>query len=97
MGRILVLDPTASPPEVDPDPGPDAGSLAGRTVGIRYDSTWQSFLWAVDEWEPRLHAAGADVRKWCAGNRIGDEGERTRAELESFVTDADIAIIGLGN
>jgi hypothetical protein len=97
MGSILVLDPTASPPEVDPDPGPDAGSLTGRTVGIRYDRTWESFLWAIDEWEPRLRAAGADVRKWRAGNRIGEEGARTRAELESFATDVDIAIIGLGN
>jgi hypothetical protein len=97
MARIVVLDPTASPPEVDPDPGPDAGPLAGRTVGIRYDTAWRSFMWVIDEWERRVRAAGADVRRWVAGNRIGEEGERTRAELQAFATDVDIAIIGLGN
>jgi hypothetical protein len=97
MSRILVLDPTAPPPEVDPDPGPDAGSFGGRTVGIRYDTAWRSFMWVIDEWESRLRAAGADVLRWVAGNRIGEEGERTRAELDTFATDVDIAIIGLGN
>ena len=97
MGRILVLDPTAAPPEVDADPGPDAGSLAGRTVGIRFDRAWKSFEWVIEEWTPRLRGAGAEVRTWCAGNRIGEEGERTRAELESFATDVDIAVVGLGN
>jgi hypothetical protein len=97
MARIIVLDPTAAPPEVDPDPGPDAGLLEGRTVGIRYDSAWKSFEWAIDEWTPRLADTGADVRSWRAGNRIGDEGARTRAELESFATDVDVALVGLGN
>ena len=54
MARITVLDPTAAPPDVDPDPGP-------------------------------------------AGNRIGDDGVRTFAELDDFATDVDIAVIGLGN
>jgi hypothetical protein len=97
MARIVVLDPTAAPREVDPDPGPDAGSLAGRTVGVRYDTAWRSFDTVIDEWIPRLRDAGAEVRTWRAGNRIGDDGERTRTELESFATDVDIAIVGLGN
>jgi len=97
MSRIVVLDPTAAPPEVDADPGPDAGSVAGRIVGIRHDTAWKSFEWVIDEWIARLQDAGADVRRWCAGNRIGDEGERTRTELESFATDVDIAVVGLGN
>ena len=97
MVRMKVLDPTAPPPEIGADPGPDAGALAGRLVGVRYDRTWRSFEWVIDEWTPRLRDAGADVRRWCAGNRIGDEGERTSAELESFATDVDIAVVGLGN
>jgi len=32
-----------------------------------------------------------------AGNRIGDDGVRTFAELDDFATDVDIAVIGLGN
>lgn len=97
MARITVLDPTAAPPEVDLDPGPDAGSLTGRVVGIRSDRTWPSFEWVLDEWTSELHAAGAQVRPWRAGNRIGDAGIRTFAELDDFATDADIAVIGLGN
>ena len=97
MARITVLDPTAAPPDVDPDPGPDAGDLAGRIVGIRSDRTWPSFEWVLDEWTRELSAAGSQVRPWRAGNRIGDDGVRTFAELDDFATDVDIAVIGLGN
>jgi hypothetical protein len=97
VARITVLDPTAAPPDVDPDPGPDAGDFAGRIVGIRSDRTWPSFEWVLDEWTRELTAAGAQVRPWRAGNRIGDDGVRTFAELDDFATDVDIAVIGLGN
>jgi hypothetical protein len=97
MAKIRILDPTAVPPEVTPDPGPDAGALPGRLVGIRFDTAWPSFEWVMDEWAQRLRDAGAEVRTWCAGNRIGEEGDRTAAELETFATDVDVAIIGLGN
>jgi hypothetical protein len=97
MARITVLDPTAAPPEVDPDPGPDAGDVCCRIVGVRSDRTWPSFEWVLDEWTRELIAAGADVLPWRAGNRIGDEGVRTFAELDDFATDVDIAIVGLGN
>ena len=97
MTRITVLDPTAVPPEVDPDPGPDAGNLTSRNLGVRSDRTWPSFEWVLDEWTRELTGAGAHVRPWLAGNRIGDEGERTFVELEHFATDVDIEIIGLGN
>jgi hypothetical protein len=97
MARITILDPTAAPPEVDPEPGPDAGPLVGRRVGVRTDGTWQSWEWVLDEWRQRLDAAGATVQVWTAGNRIGDEGERTLRELDTFATDVDIAIVGLGN
>ena len=97
MERIRVLDPTASPPEVSTAPGPAAGPLAGRRVGIRFDQTWQSFLHVKAEWTRSLEALGATVIAWNAGNRIGEEGERTRKELEEFADDVDIAIVGLGN
>ena len=76
------------------DPGPPAGSLAGKTVGIRFDDTWRSFLYATAEWAPRLEAAGARVRWWKAGDRVGEEGERTRRELEEFASGVDVAIVG---
>ena len=88
---------TAAPPEVDQDPGPAAGALAGRVVGIRYDTAWQSFEWALDEWRQSLEAAGADVRLWLAGGRVGDEAVRTFAELDAFADAVEVAIVGLGN
>lgn len=92
-----MLDPTAPARERDPDPGPDAGPLRDRVVGIRYDRTWRSFEWVIDEWRTELEAAGARLRLWCAGNRIGEEGERTRFELDQFAVDVDLAVVGLGN
>ena len=39
----------------------------------------------------------AVVHRWVSGNRIGDEGERTRLELAEFANTADLAVVGLGN
>ena len=97
MAKLKVLDPTAAPPEVDPDPGPEAGPLKGRQVGIRYDTAWRSFEWVLDEWRQSLIDAGAEVRVWCAGNRVGEEGDRTFQELDEFADGVEIAIVGLGN
>jgi hypothetical protein len=97
MRRITILDPTAPTPDIDVDPGPDAGALAGLVVGIRSDRTWRSFEWVADEWEQLLIAEGATVSRWVSGNRIGDEGERTRVELAEFVDTTDLAVVGLGN
>jgi hypothetical protein len=97
MARIRILDPTAPPPSGQQGPGPDAGPLAGKTVGIRSDQTWRSFEWVADEWATELAAGGAAVHRWCAGNRIGDEGGRTATALERFTAEVDIAVVGLGN
>ena len=97
MARIRVLDPTAPPPAVSDDPGPDAGSLAGRRVGIRLDDTWQSFFQVTEEWTRALEAQGAEVTVWNAGNRIGEDGERTQQELARFAEEVEVAIVGLGN
>jgi hypothetical protein len=97
MARIRILDPTAEPPATDPDPGPDAGTLSGRTVGIRHDSAWRSWEWVLDEWSELLLGTGAEVVTWRAGNRIGDEGTQTFAELDAFAGDVDVALVGLGN
>ncbi len=97
MKRIRILDPTAAPPEVSTDPGADAGNLAGQNVGIRFDQTWRSFFWVMDEWERELVTRGARIRSWDAGNRVGEEGERTREQLVAFAGEVDVAIVGLGN
>jgi hypothetical protein len=92
-----MLDPTASPPATDPDPGPDAGPLAGKVVGMRFDRAWRSWLWVMDEWEPRLTAAGARVLRWEAGNRVGVDSQDTFSQLGVFAADVDAALVGLGN
>jgi len=97
MPRVRVLDPTALPPAVDDDRGPDAGPLLGKTVGLRFDRAWRSWIWVMDEWEPRLANAGARVVRWEAGNRIGVDGEETFAALGVFAADVDAALVGLGN
>ena len=97
MARVTILDPTAPAPDAEPAPGPDAGPLDGKVVGLRSDRTWRSFEWVLDEWQPELETAGAEVRRWVSGNRVGEEGERTRRELEAFAADVDIAVVGLGN
>ena len=99
MARIAILDPTAAPPQVDPDPGPDLGALAGRRVGFRYDLTWRSFLWVMDEWSRALGSAGARTESWCAGdgNRSGAARARVESELHAFAGRVDAAVLGLGN
>ncbi len=97
MARVRILDPTAAPPATDPDPGPPAGALAGRTVGLRFDRAWRSWLWVLDEWEPRVRDAGARTVRWEAKNRIGVDGEETFNQLGVFAADVDAALVGLGN
>ncbi|HEV3226900.1 MAG TPA: hypothetical protein VGZ52_08700 [Acidimicrobiales bacterium] len=97
MARITILDPTAPAPDIDTDPGPSLSSLAALRVGIRSDRTWRSFEWVADEWERELVARGAIVTRWVSGNRIGDDGERTRTALEELVAANDFIISGLGN
>ena len=97
MARITILDPTAAAPDIDADPGPSPARLSGCTVGIRSDRTWRSFEWVADEWERALAREGAHVGRWVSGNRIGDEGERTRAALDEFVAAHDLVVTGLGN
>jgi hypothetical protein len=97
MSRVTILDPTAPAPETDADPGPSPSTLARCRVGIRSDRTWRSFEWIADEWERALVAEHAVVQRWTAGNRVGDEGERTRLELDAFVAANDLVVTGLGN
>ena len=94
---MRILDPTAPPPATDPDPGPALGPLAGKVVGLRFDRAWRSWLWTLDEWEPRLRAAGARIVRWETGNRIGVDGEDTFSRLGVFAADVDAALVGLGN
>ncbi len=97
MARITILDPTAPPPEDGAAPEPLAEDLRGKLVGLRLDRAWRSFHWVAEEWARSFRALGARVELWVAGNRIGEEGERTRSELDRFASRVDVAVVGLGN
>src|SRR3954465_6150498 len=74
MTRVRVLDPTAAPPAVDPDPGPDAGALRDKTVGVRFDRAWRSGLWGFDGggvWRGRGGGGGGG---WRGGAPAGGRG-----------------------
>ena len=51
----------------------------------------------VDEWERLLHADGATVRVLVTGERVGPEGDTTRADLEEWSKLVDVGVVGLGN
>jgi len=95
--RIRILDPTAAPPDAAPVDEPLAGRIRGKTVGIRLDRAWRSFEWVADEWRRAFEAHGATVKLWVAGGRVGEEGERTRGELDGFARSVDVAVVGLAN
>jgi len=99
MARITILDPTAPPPEVNPDPGPpfDEARLDGARIVIRYDLTWRSFDWVRDEWAKLLSGDGAQVDPWCAGDRTGEAADETLADLRGFVAEREVVVSGLGN
>src|SRR5437763_5535271 len=58
--------------------------LDGVMVGLRTDYSWRSFFAVVDVWEKLLRRDGADVRVLWAGDRVGPQGEQTRAEVEEW-------------
>jgi len=99
LARISILDPTASPPDVNSDAGPslDANVLASSAIGIRYDQTWRSFDWVRDEWEMLFAADQANVEHWLAGDRTADAAAETLASLNTFVETRDVIVSGLGN
>jgi hypothetical protein len=95
---ITVLDPTAALDDFGDDPGPDAGPLAGRTIGFRVDVLWPSWDWVVDEWTACLAAAGAATRTFRRVQGLsGGEGSEADLGYQRFLSDVEIAIVGLGN
>lgn len=96
--RITVLDPTAGVDDRIDDPGLDAGPLAGRTVGFRVDVLWPSWDWVVDEWTAGLTADGAAVRTFRRVQGLsGDEGAEADVDYQQFLSEIQVAIVGLGN
>lgn len=95
---IEILDPTVSFDEGDQAPTFSlTGGVSGKVVGLRLDHAWRSYHLVVDEWQALLEADGAKVRVVWPGERVGAEGERTRADLAEWSRLVDCGVVGLGN
>jgi hypothetical protein len=95
--KITVLSPRPQRAPADEDPGPGLDSLEGAVIGLRTDYIWPEWDVVSSEWAAVLEARGAQLRFWRAGHRSGDEGEKTAEELEAFIAEVDLAVVGLGN
>ncbi len=95
---ITILDPRVILPK-DPESATFSvdGPIAGKVVGLRLDRAWRSYLAVVDVWEEMLIADGATPKRFWAGERVGSEGEKTRADLDEWSRLVDIGVVGLGN
>ena len=95
---ITILDPRVIPPrDAETATWNVDGPITGKTVGLRLDQAWRSYIAIVDEWEAMLEADGATPVLLWVGERVGDEGEKTRADLDEWSRLIDIGVVGLGN
>ena len=93
---ITILDPRVIPPrDAETATWTFDGPIAGKTVGLRLDQAWRSYIAIVDEWEAMLEADGATPVLLWVGERVGDEGEKTRADLDEWSRLIDIGVVGL--
>ena len=96
--RLVILDPTAAPGTDAASPTYDLGrSLRGVRVGLRLDRSWRSYETGLEVWRRRLDAVGARCEVLVVGERIGDEGEQTRDDLDDWSRLVDVGVVGLGN
>ena len=95
---IEILDPRALLEEEGVSETFSVGSsLAGKVVGLRLDQSWRSYEIVLDEWQKLLVGDGAIPRVLVTGERVGDEGERTRSDLAEWSRLIDVGVVGLGN
>jgi hypothetical protein len=71
--------------------------VAAVTVGLRVDHSWRSYFAVVEVWEEMLRRDDATVRVLWAGDRVGPQGERTRADVEEWSRLVECGVVGLGN
>ena len=72
------------------------GPLQGLKVGLRHEGSWRSWMLIVSVWEDLLRADGAIPVVLHTGERVGDEGVKTRAMVEAWAAEVDCAVSGLG-
>lgn len=96
-GTVQIRVPVAKPGK---DVGAPAftvdGPLAGKRVGIRHEGSWRSWMLISADWEGFLRRDGAEPVVIQTGERVGEEGVRTRAEIDEWAKSVDFAVSGLG-
>jgi len=95
---VEILDPRAAVAEEEESPTFDLGrALAGAVVGLRIDHAWRSYVVVVEEWKRLLAGDGSVPQVLWTGERVGQEGEKTRSDLEEWSRMVDCGVVGLGN
>lgn len=95
---MIILDPTAPPGDASVSATYDVGrTLQGVRVGLRLDKSWRSYEVVLGVWKRMLVADGAIPEVLVVGERVGEEGERTRNDLDDWSRLVDVGVVGLGN
>lgn len=95
--RLRVRLPVARPPlDVGAPSFTVDGPLRGRTVGLRHEGSWRSWMLIVDAWQRYLLDDGARPDVLVAKGRVGDEGKRTRKDVDKWANRVDCGVSGLG-
>ena len=71
--------------------------IGGVVVGLRTDYSWRSYFSVIEVWEELLQRDGAHPRVLWTGDRVGPQGEKTRADVDEWSRLVDCGVVGLGN
>lgn len=97
QAQIIIRAPVAKPrDEVGAPAFTVDRPLAGLRVGLRHEGSWRSWMLIVEEWKRFLERDGAEPVIIQTGERVGHEGEGTRAKVEEWASTVDCGVSGLG-
>ena len=83
--KLTIRRPTAKPrPQIGAPAFVLDRPLAGVKVGIRHEGSWRSWMLISAVWEKYLVRDGAEPVIVQTGERVGHEGEETRANVEQL-------------
>ncbi len=96
-GRVRIRVPVAERREIVGAPAYTVGGpLEGLRVGLRHEGSWRSWILIVDDWERFLRRDGAKPVVLQTGERVGEQGTTTAADVAAWTDAIDCGISGLG-
>ncbi len=96
-GRIRIRVPVAERREIVGAPAYTVGGpLDGLRIGLRHEGSWRSWMLIVDDWERFLLRDGAKPVVLQTGERVGEQGTTTAADVAAWTDAIDCGISGLG-